>query len=184
MSINHKLAKTVKKRKLSVSNKDACLIRQTAISKVLIKGWTLREIIESLTEQGFVNRLGKPYSRSTISNDIAALCEKWREESYKNVNEYKCKIWAELQAIKKEGWNNKDYHLVLSVIKQERELMGLDEQQRIGIDVKDLPQIIYMRKDEINYNFISNDDVQKNNKKSSELFSSASSGSILIESDY
>lgn len=140
--------------------------RKAAISSIYVKGYTIKEIIAELFKKGITNKYGEAYSITTICKDIKELCEEWRQQSFKNINQYKCKIWAELQAIKKEGWQNKEYHLILHVIKQERELLGLDEIKNEA-NIKELPQIVYIKKDEVNINFINNNNNEesKNEKE-------------------
>ena len=130
------------------------LKRRNEISKLLLKGNKLTEIQEILPTKGIINpHTQKPYTLSMLSVDLKELTAQWAEQSYDNIAACKRRVWAEIQAVKKEAWKEKQLDVVLKAIKSERELLGLDEIVKGGIDVAELKQIIYVRNDEVNVNF-------------------------------
>ena len=134
-----------------ISMKKAIKYRQSIVAQALVKGFKISDIVLYLEQKGVINsKNNKPYTLSTVWSDIQALTKQWESQSFKAINMAKSRVWAEIQEVKKIGWSNNDMDIVLKAIKQERELMGLDEKSKTGIDLADLPQIIYVRSDKYN----------------------------------
>lgn len=128
--------------------------RRNEVSKLLLEGNKLSEIQEILPSKGILNpQTKKPYTLSMLSLDLKELTAQWAAQSYDNIALCKRRVWAEIQAVKKKAWEKKQLDVVLKAIKSERELLGLDEVIKGGIDVAELKQIIYVRNDEVNVNF-------------------------------
>jgi len=134
-----------------ISMKKAIKYRQSIVAQALVRGLKMSDIVLDLEQKGVINsKNNKPYTLSTVWSDIQALTKQWESQSFKAINMAKSRVWAEIQEVKKIGWSNNDMDIVLKAIKQERELMGLDEKSKTGIDLADLPQIIYVRSDKYN----------------------------------
>ena len=134
-----------------ISMKKAIKYRQSIVAQALVRGLKMSDIVLDLEQKGVINsKNNKPYTLSTVWSDIQALTKQWESQSFKAINMAKSRVWAEIQEVKKIGWSNNDMDIVLKAIKQERELMGLDEKSKDGIDLADLPQIIYVRSDKYN----------------------------------
>jgi hypothetical protein len=105
--------------------------RQKLVEEAHIRGFSVREIEAALAKKGLTNpRTNKPWSYVTVYNDIKKIRIKWREELNKTREDRIAELLPELQALKKEGWLKTDYELVRRVIKDLRDLMGLDMPKR------------------------------------------------------
>lgn len=136
---------------IKTNSQKAVIARRAIISKAIVTGYKLTEIQNILVKNGVINpRTKKPYTLSMLSLDLKALTTQWAAQSYDNIAACKRRVWAEIQAVKKEAWKDKQLDVVLKAIKSERELLGLDEIVKGGIDVAELKQIIYVRNDEVN----------------------------------
>ena len=82
---------------------------------------------------------GKPWSHGTIHDDIKALEKQWRAEALKDVGIHKARVLAEIRAVRAAAWMIPGIHftdglrIVLMSIKQECELLGLDEPTKLDI---------------------------------------------------
>jgi hypothetical protein len=118
--------------------------RRKIISKYVLQNYSVEEIIKVLKQRKIVNhKTGKGFSPATITRDIRELTEEWKAASIENIDKCKVRIWAELQLIKKEAWKEKNWAIILSAIKKECELLGLDAYRQQEAETK-IPQVIYI----------------------------------------
>ena len=105
--------------------------RRAIVSNLVARGGTLREVAARLEKAGEVNpETGQAWNYTTITRDISALREEWREAALADVQEHKTRILAEIEAVKQDAWKAKDLRTVLEAIRSERQLLGLDAPAR------------------------------------------------------
>lgn len=117
---------------LNNSNKQVISTRREMVSYCRLRGLTQRQTVYNVNRK--FTRLyvdGKidkelSFSLGTINSDIKYLEKEWKKKAEKNINQYKSNILAELDEIKKQGWDDKNLNAVLSAISQQRAIMGLD----------------------------------------------------------
>ena len=109
--------------------------RRLMVAQLLLRGLTQREIIDALAKQGMVNPKRKtPWTPGTICHDVQAVRAEWLEQTAVTYNEYVASILAQIRAVRREAWREKNWDLVLRCLKQERDLVGLDKAKVVTID--------------------------------------------------
>lgn len=109
--------------------------RRQKVSQLFLRGLTQREIERALANQRIHNpKTRKPWSLGTINADIQAMEEEWRERSIQSLAERKAKVAAELEYLKRTAWADKDYELVRKLLKDERDMFGLDEAIAVNLN--------------------------------------------------
>jgi hypothetical protein len=99
--------------------------RRALVAGLRLKGRTQREIINNLTDNGFVNpKSNKPWSLGLINSDIEKIEQKWQEESVRDISKHKARQLAEINEIKKFAWTTKEYAIILKAIDQEANILG------------------------------------------------------------
>jgi ribosome maturation protein Sdo1 len=100
--------------------------RRRLVAKLRLRGATEREIAAALATEHVNPETNKPWSYVTIHNDLKALDAQWRAEMLGDTTEQKAAVLAEIREARRAAWGKKDLAIVLSALKAERELMGLD----------------------------------------------------------
>ena len=112
------------------------VLRQNVVSSAKLRGMTTQEIVDLLTAQEVVNpRTGKPWAISTINADIKETERTWRDEMFTNISDHRARVLAELRETKKAAWQTGKLSLVLRAIQQEVDLLGLNELERMGVEI-------------------------------------------------
>lgn len=104
------------------------------IASLRLRGLSQRQIVLALQdpERGYRNpRTGKPWGLATINADIQALDEQWRTNSSQDTAEFKARLMAELDELKRAAWKDKDHELVRRVIRDQRDMVGTDAPQTV-----------------------------------------------------
>lgn len=107
--------------------------RRKKVASLRLRGWTQREIQRSLAIGNNVYHnpsTGKPFSLGIINSDIKALERQWLAKAADSTDEYKASVLAEIAEVKREAWSQGDLRVVLSALKQEAELVGLNAPQK------------------------------------------------------
>ena len=118
------------------SDEHTRVLRQSVVSSAKLRGMTSQEIVDFLVEKEIVNpRTGKPWSISTINGDVKEQENIWRNEMYANISDHRARVLAELRETKKAAWQGGKLSLVLRSIQQEVDLLGLNELERMGVEI-------------------------------------------------
>ena len=104
--------------------------RRTIVARLVLRGMTQREIVESLARQ-LTNGDGNPWSLATVNRDIKAIRKDWRKEARRDYDIHVAHMLAEYREVRRQAWVNKDYDLVLKVCDRECKLLGLDKPDRL-----------------------------------------------------
>jgi len=89
-----------------------------------------------LSEKEVINPITKqPFALSTISNDIKDIEERWMDEMMNNISHHRSRVLAELRETKSAAWKAGQLSIVLRAIDQEVQLLGLNELERMGIEI-------------------------------------------------
>lgn len=111
-------------------------LRRKAVSSARLRGMNCHEIVALLAEQDIINpRTELPYSIVTISNDLKAIEEMWKEETLKEISYHRTRVLAELQEVKRTAWTTGKHAIILRAIDQEVSLLGLNELERMGVEI-------------------------------------------------
>lgn len=118
------------------SLKDVIRQRKEVVSKLRVMGMTVREIMAALPKQGIINpKTGEPYTHQTVQNDIEALRQEWRENAAVPTKEHQDRQLAEIQAVKRQAFLDRDGRLALSAIDQEMKLLGTAAPKEMKVNV-------------------------------------------------
>jgi transposase len=115
--------------------------RRERVAALRLRGFTEREIVAALEQQGFFNpETHRPYSTGCIAKDILALQKQWRENAARAISEHKSEQLAEIAEVKRSAWAAKKLDTVLKGLEREAKILGTDAPTRI--DFHDLDAAI------------------------------------------
>lgn len=118
------------------SDEHLMAMRRKAVSTARLRGMTCEQIAGLLAEQGITNpRTEEPWSISTINKDLKAIEEEWKEETFKGISDHRARVLAEIQEVKRSAWMAGKHSIVLRAIDQEVGLLGLNELERMGVEI-------------------------------------------------
>jgi hypothetical protein len=113
------------------------------VARLRLRGMSQREIQHRLSLPGEDGRLvafnpatGKPWSLGTINFDCKALDKQWQEAAAEAIADRKARLLAESDEVKREAWRAGDLRTVLAAMKQEREMLGLDQPLQVKQDAE------------------------------------------------
>ena len=111
---------------------DAIEKRREAVARLRLRGLTTRAIAAALVahDPPFVNDDGKPYSKNTISKDIAVVVARWRENAQRDIAEHQAEQLAVLAEVQREGWRKTDLDIVLRAHDRIARLLGTDAPEK------------------------------------------------------
>lgn len=102
--------------------------RRQKVAQLLLRGLTQREIERALATQKVFNpQTRKPWALGTINADIQLMEAEWREQAMADRADRKARVAAELEYLKRNAWTAGDLELVRKLLKDERDMFGLDE---------------------------------------------------------
>lgn len=109
--------------------------RRTFVARFAVRGATQREIVKSLKKQGFTNpKTERPWAIGTVNRDLRAIRLEWRVRYARSYDEHVTYMLAEIRELRRQGWRDKNYKLILSCMDRECKLMGLDQPDRLVVD--------------------------------------------------
>ncbi len=108
------------------NNHEVVVHRRELVSRLRVRGLSLREIVAALGREIINPKSGQPFTLITIQEDCKALDRQWLEHTAASTEEHKATVYARLQEIQRQGWQDKDMNIVLRALKQECDLLGLD----------------------------------------------------------
>lgn len=112
------------------------ILRQKIVSSAKLRGMTPEEITVFLAEKEIINpRTDLPWSVQTIKNDLRELEARWEDEMFVNISKHRARVLAELRETKAAAWKAGQLSLVLRAIDQEVNLLGLNELERMGVEI-------------------------------------------------
>lgn len=103
--------------------------RREAVASLRLRGLSLSKIAAALPDKmGIYNpTTGEPFDTSTISRDLKALEAEWRANALADRIQHKAQLLAEIEEVKRAAWGAKQYDTLLRAMKQQADLLGLDE---------------------------------------------------------
>lgn len=118
------------------SDEHLAAMRRKSVSSARLRGMTCEQIVAILSEQGIINpRTNEPWSATTIAKDLKVIEEGWREETFRAISEHRARVLAEIQEVKRSAWMAGKHSIVLRAIDQEVGLLGLNELERMGVEI-------------------------------------------------
>lgn len=119
------------------ASKNIIDLRRERVSRLILRGFTQREIAVALSEDENYRVLnpssGKAFSLGTINGDIKALKESWQRGAMRTYEDYLAENLAKLDELERTAWAQNELNIVLSVIDKRAKLLGLDAPQRIQV---------------------------------------------------
>lgn len=101
--------------------------RQLEVSRLRVKGLSLREIQDSMAAAGQTNPLtGEPWSLGVIQRDCRDLEVAWLSEAAADIAAAKGLQLAEIREARRVAWGLVDVNQVRQLIKLEMELLGTE----------------------------------------------------------
>lgn len=120
-----------KRRRVSAA---AAAHRLALVATHAAKGLTTREIVAKLEAAGETNpRTNRAWGLNSIVRDVERLEREWRARAKAQSDEHRACILAGLREVERAAWDAMDLNVVLRSLKQQCELLGLDEPQRVDI---------------------------------------------------
>lgn len=122
---------------MTLNNSQQAIIdhRRRRVAHHRLRGRTQREIIVALAAEGTLNpETGGAWGLGTINRDLKALEDEWRAEALADLTGHKALMLAELRETARTAWEGGDLAIVLRSLKQQAELLGLDEPQQLYSD--------------------------------------------------
>ena len=111
--------------------------RRTLVAKLLVRGYTHRQIVSALASMGEVNPQTKePWALNTVHLDVQALDARWRAQASEDHDLHKGRVWSKLLEVQKDAWARHDLKTALAAIEAEAKLLGLNEPLRIDVREK------------------------------------------------
>lgn len=108
--------------------------RRQKVAQLLLRGLTQREIERALAAQKIFNPdTRKPWSLGTINSDVQLMEEEWREQAIRSLADRKARVAAELEYLRRTAWAEGDLELVRKLLKDERDMFGLDEPIEVSL---------------------------------------------------
>jgi hypothetical protein len=98
--------------------------RRRDVARLRLQGLTHREIIAGL---GHNPKTAAPWSIGVINKDLQAIHSQWKAAAVADIAEHKARVLAELAEVKRAAWTDKDLANLLRALKQEADLLGLNE---------------------------------------------------------
>lgn len=83
------------------------------------------------TERAIAQSLG--VSVGTVNADLKALRQAWSAHAEADIAEHRARMLAEIEAVKKAGWEDKDLDVILKGLAQEAKLLGADAPTKTDI---------------------------------------------------
>lgn len=79
--------------------------RRARVASFKIQGKSLREMVELLEKDGYVNpRTGKAWSIHVLHADVKELEGRWKESALRDISEAKAQELAKLDELEREAW--------------------------------------------------------------------------------
>lgn len=114
--------------KKNMAKADHIADRRRRVAAFRIRGLSQREIVRALEASGVVNpNTGKAYALMTINTDLQAVREEWREDAQQDTAVHIASVHAQINEVRRRAWAAQDLDTVLKTLKQERDLLGLDQ---------------------------------------------------------
>lgn len=105
--------------------------RQLEVSRLRVKGLSIREIQGAMATDGQVNPLtADAWSIGIIQRDCKELEKAWKAAASAEIADYKARQLAEIGEAKRVAWETKDVNQVRQLIKLEMELLGTEAPKR------------------------------------------------------
>ncbi len=121
---------------LKRSDEHLIVLRRRAISEAKLHGMTLSQITIWLEEEGLVNPdTKKPWSITTISNDLREIEKEWTDVMLKDITSHRSRVLAEFGEVKNAAWKAGKLDTVLRAVNGEIALLGLNELDRMGTEI-------------------------------------------------
>ena len=99
--------------------------RRLWVERLFLRGLTMREIQYKLPEQGIVNpETSNGYALGTISRDVTAIKERWKQEASADIAEVKAAQLAELKEARRRAWAIGDISEIRHSLSLEADLTG------------------------------------------------------------
>lgn len=134
---------------LSTVKTDIVEIRRERIAHLRGRGLSAREIADELGkgDNKIVNPdTGEPYTHTTVLTDLKTLKSQWRKSAKIAIDEHVARQFAELQEVKRLGWQQEDGDLIVRAIGLEMKLLGTMKQPD-GVNPS-VPSIMFVWADE------------------------------------
>jgi len=112
------------------------VLRQKIVSSCKLRGMNNQDITVFLSEQGVINpRTNAPYCGLTVAKDLKEIESRWKDEMLVNISDHRARVMAEIGEVKAAAWKTGKLSLVLRAIDQEVGLLGLNELDRMGVEI-------------------------------------------------
>ena len=118
------------------SDEHTRILRQRIVSSCRCRGMNSEETQTFLAEKGVINpRTQSPFSLGTINGDLKEIEARWMDEMMMNISFHRSRVLAELRETKAAAWKAGQLSIVLRSIDQEVALLGLNELERMGVEI-------------------------------------------------
>lgn len=119
------------------STREVKAYRQLEVSRLRVKGLSIREIQSVMATDGQVNpQTTAPWSVGIIQRDCRELEKAWKSAAAADIAAAKGRQLAEIQEAKRTAWRLVDVNQVRQLIKLEMELLGTEAAKMVEVGGK------------------------------------------------
>lgn len=108
--------------------------RRLQVARLKLRGLTLREITRVLDVEFQLRNpaTDAPWSFDVVRADFRAIRRQWRAERKAVVDQWLGDMLAEIAEVKRECWRKDDMRCLLTALRQEAELLGLNAPVKVA----------------------------------------------------
>jgi hypothetical protein len=127
------------------ASEHAAEARRELVGLYRCQGMSERRITERLAADGVINAAtGEPYSLTTVAKDVSVLVRRWRQASGEATEDHLAICLAELNEVKRQGFESGNLQAVLGALKLEARLLGLEAPEKVAVSHAGMPAITEM----------------------------------------
>ncbi len=127
------------------ASEHAAEARRELVGLYRCQGMSERRITERLAADGIVNAAtGEPYSLTTVAKDVSVMVRRWRQASGEAMENHVAEQLAQLNEVKRQGFESGNLQAVLGALKLEARLLGLEAPEKVAVSHAGMPAITEM----------------------------------------
>lgn len=122
------------RRKITPDREVLVQNRRTLVAELWTRGLTQREIHAAVGTRIVNPDTNEAFTLATIHSDIKAIRKEWRDRRFEDVDQLISDELAQLNAVTREAWKQKDLPTIIKASHERRQLLGLDAPMRAKIE--------------------------------------------------
>jgi hypothetical protein len=124
---------------------DAIELRRDQVARLRARRLTVRQIVEALAAERCLNpTTGRPWSVGTIDEDLKVVLRRWKSGAVEAMENHVAEQLAQLNEVKRQGFENGELQAVLGALKHEARLLGIEAPEKVAVSHSGMPAITEM----------------------------------------